>query len=91
MLPVSESRPADSQDSLILPHFVTVMSGDTRSARSAKALQYANTALKGAAGVAALSPFPQVKIIFQMAHSIVEMLQERLLTIVIQPGSDQNL
>jgi hypothetical protein len=69
------------QNSLILPHFI--MSGDTRSARSAKALQYASTALKGAAGVAALSPFPQVKIIFKLAHTIIEILQARLLAIVI--------
>ena len=51
------------------------MSEDTQTTHNAKALQYARTALRGAAGVAALSPLPQIKSIFELAQGIVETVE----------------
>ena len=61
------------------------MPGDNLSTRNASTLQYARTALKGAAGVAALSPFPQLKTIFELAHSIVDTVEVGYIAFVPKP------
>lgn len=47
---------------------------------SSTALQIGRQALKGAARVAVLSPFPQVKAIFDMANAILDVVEVSDLT-----------